>query len=150
MITTKRSLDIDPSWIDREHYPFAPHYVDLPDGRMHYVDEGHGPVIVMVHGTPTWSFMYRHLIAGLAPHFRCIVPDHIGFGLSERPLPYTLTTADHARNLHLLIEQLGLRDVTLMVHDFGGPIGLGYAIDHPENVRAQIITNTWLWSFASG
>jgi pimeloyl-ACP methyl ester carboxylesterase len=104
-------------------------------------------VILMVHGTPTWSFMYRHLIAGLAPHFRCIAPDHIGFGLSERPQPYTLTLADHVRNLEALVEHLGLRDIALMVHDFGGPIGLGYALEHPNNVRALAITNTWLWSF---
>jgi haloalkane dehalogenase len=147
---TDRSSIVDGQWIDREEYPFASHYADLPSGRMHYVDEGTGPVIVMVHGTPTWSFMYRHLIKGHAPHFRCIAPDNIGFGLSEHPSPYSLRTADHARNLGLLIEHLNLQDVTLIVQDFGGPIGLGYALDHRANVRAQIISNTWLWSFPKG
>jgi haloalkane dehalogenase len=150
MNTHPNYATIDDGWIDRAEYPFATQYADLPGGRMHYVDEGDGPVLLMVHGTPTWSFLYRHLIKGLSPYFRCIAPDNIGFGLSERPAPYTLRTPDHAHNLQLLVDHLGLRDITLVVHDFGGPIGLSYAIDHPANVRAFVIANTWLWSFPTG
>ena len=81
-----------------------------------------------------------------AADYRCIAPDNIGFGLTERPSPYTLRIPDHAHNVGTLIEQLDLRDLTLMVHDFGGPIGLAYALERPENVRALVIFNTWMWS----
>lgn len=136
----------DLNWLDRSMYPFAPHYLDLPMGRMHYVDEGQGAPVLMVHGTPTWSFLYRHLIQGLSQQYRCIAPDHLGFGLSDKPAGWTYRPADHARNLYTLIEHLGLRDITLVVHDFGGPIGLSYAIEHSENVRALVLFNTWMWS----
>ncbi len=115
-------------------------------GRMHYVDEGQGRPIVMVHGTPTWSFMYRHLIKGLSAQYRCIAADHIGFGLSDKPANWSYLPKDHAQNLKRLIESLGLKDITLLVHDFGGPIGLSYAIDQPENVQQLILCNTWMWS----
>ncbi len=101
----------------------------------------------MVHGTPTWSFMYRHLIRDLSPRYRCIAPDHLGFGLSDRPAGWSYRPEDQARNLARLIETLGLKDLTLVVHDFGGPIGLAYALDHPENVRRLVLFNTWMWSF---
>lgn len=134
------------SWIDRAAYPFAPHYLEVDGGRMHYIDEGQGPPLVMVHGTPTWSFLYRKLVQRLSRSYRCIVPDHIGFGLSDRPAPHELRVPDHARNLETLIDHLGLKDLTLVVHDFGGPIGLNYALNRPENVRALVLFNTWLWS----
>lgn len=133
-------------WLDRELYPFEPHFLDVSGGRMHYVDEGAGPPVVMVHGTPTWSFLYRDLIRELSRDHRVIAPDHIGFGLSEKPDGWSYRPEDHARNLARLIETLGLRDVTLVVHDFGGPIGLSYALDRPEDVRALVLFNTWLWS----
>jgi haloalkane dehalogenase len=137
-----------PPWVDRREYPFEPHGLDVEGGRLSYVDEGEGDPIVMVHGTPTWSFMYRHLIRALSPRYRCVAPDHLGFGLSERPADWSYRPADQARNLARLIETLKLKDVTLAVHDFGGPIGLAYALDHPENVRRLVIFNTWMWSFA--
>ena len=77
-----------PDWLDRDEYPFDGHYLELPAGRMHYLDEGTGPAVVMVHGTPEWSFGYRKLVAALAPRYRCLVPDHLGFGLSDRPSDY--------------------------------------------------------------
>src|SRR4029079_7308120 len=80
-------------------------------------------------------------------HHRCVVPDHLGFGLSDKPAGWSYAPADQATNLTTLIERLGLKDVTLVVHDFGGPIGLSYAIEHPENVRRLVIFNTWMWSF---
>lgn len=134
------------NWVDRSLYPFEPHYHRVEGGQMHYVDEGQGRPLVMVHGTPTWSFLYRHLIRGLSPSYRVIAPDHIGFGLSEKPAGWSYLPADHARNLETLIEHLDLRDITLVVHDFGGPIGLSYAINHPENVRSLVIFNTFFWS----
>lgn len=134
-----------PAWLDATTYPFSSNYVDLPDGRMHYVDEGQGETLLMLHGTPTWSFLYRHLITGLSDRYRVIAPDHLGFGLSDKPEGYSYRPEDHARNLTALIQKLDLRDITLVVHDFGGPIGLSYALDHPENVKRLIIFNTWMW-----
>lgn len=133
-------------WINRAEYPFRSQFVELDAGTIHYVDEGQGPILLMVHGTPTWSFLYRHLIKGLSSEYRCIAVDHLGFGLSGKPTEGDYRPEDHARNLHQFIERLGLRDITLMVHDFGGPIGLSYAIEQPENVQALVLFNTWMWS----
>jgi haloalkane dehalogenase len=135
-------------WLLRAEYTFESRYLAVDGGSMHYVDEGNGRPVVFVHGTPTWSFMYRKLIRRLSPHVRCVAPDNLGFGLSARPRGWGGRPEDHARNLHALIEQLGLRDLTLVVHDFGGPIGLAYALDHPENVRSLVLFNTWMWSLA--
>lgn len=136
----------DASWVDRAAYPFEPRYFEIDGARMHYVDEGQGEPIVMLHGTPTWSFLYRDVIKTLAPHYRCIVPDHLGFGLSDKPERGAYHPKDHAQRLQALIEHLQLRDLTLVVHDFGGPIGLSYAAEHPSNVRALVLFNTWMWS----
>jgi haloalkane dehalogenase len=122
--------------------------MDVDGGRMHYVDEGEGKPLVLVHGTPTWSFLYRHLIMDLSRDYRVIAVDHIGFGLSDKPGSWSYRPADHARNLATLVDRLGLEDITLVVHDFGGPIGLDYAIEHPENVSALVLFNTWMWSLA--
>lgn len=132
-------------WIDRAEYPFPSRFLDLKMGRLHYVDEGSGAPVVLVHGNPTWSFLYRHLIRRLASRYRCIAPDHIGFGLSAKPARWTYRPEDHARNLAALIEALGLKDVTLVVQDWGGPIGLSYAVAHPENMARLVIMNTWMW-----
>lgn len=135
-----------PAWLDRAAYPFASHWLDLPVGRMHYVDEGHGRPVLFVHGTPTWSFLYRRLLLGLRDGYRCIAPDNLGFGLSAKPAGWSYTPEAHSQNLALLVERLGLRDLVLVVHDFGGPIGLPYALDHPENVAGVVVLNTWMWS----
>lgn len=133
-------------WLDPQEYPFAAHYLPLPDGpRLHYLDEGQGPVLLFVHGTPSWSFEFRHLIKALCPAYRCVALDHIGFGLSDKPEHYDYRPQQHARNLQHLIEHLGLRDLTLLVHDFGGPIGLAYAVAHAHNVQRLVIFNSWLW-----
>jgi len=133
-------------WIDRKEYPFKSHFLKLDMGEMHYVDEGSGAPIVMVHGNPAWSFVYRHLINGLAGNNRCIAMDHIGFGLSDKPVWWSYDPEDHAKNLNTLIEKLDVKDITLVVHDWGGPIGLSYAVSFPENVKKLIILNTWMWS----
>lgn len=136
----------EPAWLDRAEYPFAPLWLDLPAGRMHYVDEGQGQPIVFVHGTPDWSFVWRHLIKALSPRYRCIAPDSLGFGLSDKPQGYSYAPAEQAANLRRLIDTLGLKDITLVLHDFGGPFGLSYALDKPANVRSVVLLNTWMWS----
>jgi haloalkane dehalogenase len=137
-----------PAWVDRHHYPFEPRSLDVGAGTMRYVDEGTGAPIVMVHGTPTWSFLYRDLVKALRDRYRCVAPDHLGFGLSDKPARASYRPEDQARRLSRLIDALALKDVTLMVHDFGGPIGLAYAIERPANVSRLVLFNTWMWSFA--
>lgn len=134
--------------VDRTAYPFTSRWLDLQAGRMHYVDEGMGEPLVFVHGTPTWSFEWRHLIRTFAPTHRCIAPDYIGFGLSERPTKFSYTPEAHAENFAEFIESLRLGPFTLIVHDYGGPIGLPFCIQHPEQVRGLVLLNTWMWSFA--
>lgn len=122
--------------------------VALRDGEVHYVDVGSGPPILFVHGTPTNSFEYRHLIAALSQRFRCIAPDHLGFGQSARPRSFAYTPEAHAAVLKEFVERIGLTDYTLVVHDFGGPIGLPLITDHPSHsphVRRLILMNTWAW-----
>jgi haloalkane dehalogenase len=135
-----------PSWLDRRAYPFASHYLDVEGGQLHYVDEGEGPPVVMVHGQPTWSFMYRHLISGLSTKFRCIALDHIGFGLSDKPRSWAYEPSAHANNLGALVDALELEALNLVVHDWGGPIGLGWATRHPERIRRIVALDTWMWS----
>jgi pimeloyl-ACP methyl ester carboxylesterase len=134
-----------PTWVDRKAHPFGAHTFHHPEGRMHYVDEGRGPVILFVHGTPDWSFGFRHLIKAFSDTHRCIAPDHLGFGLSDKPQGADYTVAAHARRLQDLIDHLGLRDVTLVVTDFGGGIGLAHALEHPANVKRIVLYNTWMW-----
>ncbi|HEU4630656.1 MAG TPA: alpha/beta fold hydrolase [Gemmatimonadaceae bacterium] len=135
-----------PPWLDRAAYPFRPRHVETGEGRLSYVDEGAGPPVVLVHGTPTWSFLYRRLVAPLvAAGHRVIAPDHLGFGLSDRPAHAAYRPEDHARRLAALLDALQLRDLTLVVHDFGGPVGLSYAIERPERVARLVVLNSWLW-----
>ena len=138
----------DKNWINNKEYPFTPNFFKLPEGRMHYVDEGEGDPVVMVHGTPVWSFVYRNLIKDLSANYRAIAPDHLGFGLSDKPENWSARPADHARNLDELIKNLNLKNITLVVHDFGGPIGLSYALENPQNVARLVIFNSWMWSLA--
>lgn len=123
-------------------YPFNSHYLDVNGHRMHYVDEGDGPAILMLHGNPTWSFYYRDLIHGLRDRFRVIAPDHIGCGLSDKPQDYPYTLSTHIDNVGRLVDHLGLSEVTLAVHDWGGAIGFGWATRHIERVHRLIVFNT--------
>lgn len=133
-------------WLDRKEYPFHSNFINLDMGRMHYVDEGSGETIVMCHGNPTWSFLYRHMIKGLSPYYRCVAMDYIGFGLSDKPPTWSYLPQEQARNVESLINRLGLKDITLVVQDWGGPVGLSYALRHPHNVKRLVIMNTWMWS----
>ncbi|SDK42872.1 haloalkane dehalogenase [Catalinimonas alkaloidigena] len=135
-------------WLDRTEYPFAAHYLTVEDAQLHYVDEGEGPPLLFVHGTPTWSFLFRHQIKALAAHYRCLAPDHIGFGLSDKPAAYPYTVQQHAQNLVALVDALQLHYITLVVHDFGGPIGLYLATQRPAAIARLVICNTWAWSSA--
>jgi haloalkane dehalogenase len=112
---------------------------------VHYVDEGTGPPLLLLHGNPTWSFLYRDLIKGLRDRYRCIAPDHPGFGLSRAAPGYGYTPREHATVLEQLVVQLDLSGVTMMVQDWGGPIGFAAATRHPERFAAFVIGNTWAW-----
>ena len=136
---------IPPPWLDRSEFPFTSRCFDHGDGRMHYVDEGQGPVLLFVHGTPDQSFGFRHLIKALRVEHRCVSIDHLGFGLSDKPVNSDYTVAAHARRLQGFIDHLGLIDITLVVTDFGGGIGLQHALEHPANVKGIVLYNTWLW-----
>src|SRR5215208_2695299 len=134
-------------------FPFEPHWVDAGKQKLHCVDEGprDGATVLMVHGNPTWSYMYRRPIAELAARgHRCVAPDHMGFGRSDKPArlgSYTLQT--HIENLGALIDALDLRDVVLVAHDWGGPIGLGALIERRDRLRAALLMNTWAWELPS-
>ena len=127
-------------------YPFEPNFFTLEDGhRLHYLDEGQGDPVVMVHGNPTWSFYYRDMVKALSPNHRVIAPDHIGCGLSDKPgessYPYSLDR--RALDLEALLDHLGLvEDITLVVHDWGGMIGMLYASRYPERIKRLVILNT--------
>jgi haloalkane dehalogenase len=121
------------------------HYLDLHGLRYHYLDEGRGEPVVMLHGNPTWSFYYRDLVRGLRDDYRTVVPDHIGCGRSDKPddshYPYTLER--RVRDLEALLDHLGLcEDLTLVLHDWGGMIGMAFASRHPERVRRLVVLNT--------
>ena len=126
----------------RHLYPFEPHHLDLGGVGMHYVDEGAGPPVVMLHGNPTWSFYYRELIAELRGRHRVIAPDHVGCGLSDKPQQYPYTLARHIENAERLFDHLGLDGITLAMHDWGGAIGFGLAARQPGRIRRFIVFNT--------
>lgn len=123
-------------------YPFQSREIRLGSHRYHYLDEGNGETLLMLHGNPTWSFYYRNLVLGLRNRYRCVVPDHIGCGLSDKPQQYNYTLAQHIENLEILCDRLSLKNVTLVMHDWGGAIGLGYGVRHPENVKRLVLFNT--------
>lgn len=134
-----------PAWLDERLFPFRSRFIEIDGSRVHYVDEGEGPPLLLLHGNPTWSFLYRDIIRGLRGRFRCVAPDYPGFGLSVARAGYGFTPAEHADTIERLLLALDLSDVTLMVQDWGGPIGLGVASRHPERFRALVIGNTWAW-----
>lgn len=133
------------TWFDTKAYPFKSNYISINGRAMHYVDEGEGDILLMVHGTPAWSFLYRKMILEFSKTHRCIVPDHLGFGLSEKSKDIDSSAPQLAKNLKEFIQQLGLENITLVVHDFGGPIGLSYAVNQAKNVKKIILMNTWFW-----
>jgi len=124
-------------------YPFAPHYVDQDGLRMHYLDEGSGPAVLLLHGEPTWSYLYRTVIPELVPAARAIAPDYFGFGRSDKPLRVEDYSYEfHVRSIERLADELDLREATVVVQDWGGPIGLRLAVERPDRVGKLVIMNT--------
>ena len=130
----------------RHLYPYTSHYLDLNGFKYHYLDQGEGEPLVMVHGNPTWSFYFRELVNNFSPRFRTIVPDHIGCGLSDKPDvdAYGFGLENRVDDLEMLLDHLGVdHNITLILHDWGGMIGMAYAVRHPERIRRLILLNTY-------
>ncbi len=128
-------------------YPFKSHFLDIQHHRYHYLDEGSGSPILMVHGNPTWSFFFRVLVKELSDSHRVVVPDHMGCGLSDKPQDYIYRLETHINNLERLVLSLNLKNITLMVHDWGGAIGMGFALRHPHLIHRLVILNSAAFSF---
>ena len=128
-------------------FPFEPRYAEVDGVRMHYLDEGRGDPILLLHGEPTWSFLYRTMIPALSGRFRCVAPDYIGFGRSDKWTEVgAYSFARHFSSLERFVEALDLRRITLVVQDWGGPLGLHYAVRHPDRVARLVVLNTGLLS----
>jgi haloalkane dehalogenase len=143
-MTGKHMFGIRQDWVSDELFPFESRFFDSQHGRMHYIDEGQGEPIVFVHGNPTWSFEFRGPVSRPREQFRCVAPDHIGFGLPQRSQASDGSHPQaHAENFAALLDHLQLQDVTLYLTDWGGPVGLAFARRYPERVRRIIVANTW-------
>ena len=137
----------DERFRDLPAYPFAPRYVDVNGVRMHYVDEGRGDPVLMLHGEPTWSYLYRKMIPTIAAQHRAVAPDYVGFGRSDKWLDEArYTFASHYANLEAFVQALDLRRITVVVQDWGGPLGLRLATQHPDRMARLVILNTGIFS----
>jgi len=130
---------------DIPDFPFAPRWLLRDGAGLHYVDAGQGPVVLLLHGNPTWSFLYRGLIRRLQTDFRCIAPDLPGFGYSSPPQGYGYTPQEHAAWIRALLLELNIDRFILAAQDWGGPIGLSLAVERPEQVEGLVLANTWCW-----
>lgn len=138
---------VQPLWLDRNEFPFESRWLSTSRGTLHYLDEGpkDREVVLLVHGTPSWCFEYRHVIAELSRTRRVIAFDHLGFGLSERPRDFEYTPEAHALVLRELVARLALTRFSLVVHDYGGPIALPLASEEPERITRLVVLNSWMW-----
>jgi haloalkane dehalogenase len=134
-----------PDWVSDTLFPFRSRFLDVDGHVVHYVDEGTGPTLLLLHGNPTWSFVYRDVIARLRGQFRCVALDYPGFGLSTAAHGYGFLPDDHADVVRAFVEQLDLDDVTLVMQDWGGPIGIAAAGHSPHRYQALVVANTWAW-----
>ena len=134
-----------PEWLSDELFPFESHFTEIDGHSIHYVDEGNGPALLMLHGNPVWSFVHREVIKELRGQFRCVALDYPGFGLSSAAEGYRYLPSEHAEVVERFIDRLGLTGITLMVNDWGGPIGFSIAGRRPELFSALVIGNTWAW-----
>lgn len=134
------------TWVDRKEYPFKSKWLSLKAGKMHYIDEGEGKILLFLHGNPVWSYSFRKLVKAFSKKYRCIAIDHIGFGLSDKPPGFSYLPEDHSKNLSEFIELKELKNITIFVNDWGGPIGLNYAVNYPNNIARLVIFNTFMWS----
>ncbi len=123
-------------------YPFQSQYFSIDRNKLHFIDEGEGPVIVMVHGNPTWSYFYRRAVNLLKKNYRVIAVDHMGCGLSDKPQVYSYTLSQHIENLERLLEYRNVQKYSLMVHDWGGAIGVGCAVNNPSAIEKIVVMNT--------
>jgi cis-3-alkyl-4-acyloxetan-2-one decarboxylase len=123
-------------------YPFASHELRVDGNRYHYLDEGHGQPLLLLHGNPTWSFYWRNLVTAFRDRYRVIVPDHIGCGLSDKPQRYPYRLAQHIANVNQLVQKLELENITLIAHDWGGAIGVGAALESPDRYSRFVMMNT--------
>lgn len=144
-MTEHQAAGARPPWVDDELFPFESRFVELDGHIVHYVDEGAGPVLLMLHGNPTWSFVYREVIASLRDRFRCIALDYPGFGLSVAAAGYRYLPQEHADVVVAFLDRLDLSNVTLIAHDWGGPIGLRAAERRPAKFDRLVLANTWAW-----
>ncbi|WP_417909503.1 alpha/beta fold hydrolase [Candidatus Electronema sp. PJ] len=124
-------------------YPFTPQSFRTADSHhLSYLDEGSGPAVVMVHGNPSWSYLYRNVVSALKANYRCIAPDHLGCGYSDKPQDYPYQLRNHIDNFTALLDHLRIERCVLIVHDWGGAIGMGWAGQHPERVAGLVVLNT--------
>ncbi|HEY0866995.1 MAG TPA: alpha/beta fold hydrolase [Fimbriimonas sp.] len=133
-------------WLNVVEYPFVPREFQSRDGWMSYVDSGRGRPIVFLHGTPSWSFEFRWFVHKLNGSYRCIAPDHLGFGLSEKPRDADYSPQGHFERFSELMDYLRLKEATLFLHDSSGPIGLKWAMENRDRVQGLILCNTYMWS----
>ena len=135
-----RPFEVDPS-----EYPFKDRWLPYRDGYIHYIDEGQGPAVLLLHGNPTWSYVYRNIIKDLRGECRLIAPDYPGFGMSKAPSRYGFTPPEQSEAVAYLINNLELKNFVLVVQDWGGPIGINYAVRNRANLRGLVVMNTWAW-----
>ncbi|TSD98066.1 alpha/beta fold hydrolase [Skermania sp. ID1734] len=136
---------VRPDWVDDELFPFESRFISINGHTVHYVDEGSGPILLFLHGNPTWSFDYSQVIQSLRHEFRCVAVDYPGFGLSVAASGYRYLPAEHAQVIGSFVKELALREITLVAHDWGGPIGLATVQRHPQAFDRLVLTNTWAW-----
>jgi haloalkane dehalogenase len=134
-----------PDWVDSDLLPFDSHFVEVDGCVVHHLDEGEGPTLLMLHGNPTWSFLYRDMIADLSSTYRCVAPDYPGMGLSTARRGYAFGPEEHSRIIAGLVTRLDLTDITLVMQDWGGPIGMAAAAADPGRYSRIVIGNTWFW-----
>jgi len=128
-------------------YDFVPHYIEQDDLRMHYVDEGEGAPVLLLHGEPTWAYLYRKVIPQITPVARCIAPDYFGFGRSDKPVEREWYSYDtHTASLERFVDQLDLRDLTVVMQDWGGPLGMRLAVERPDRIARLVVMNTGIFS----
>jgi haloalkane dehalogenase len=134
-----------PTWVDDDLFPFESRFIEIDGHSVHYVDEGSGPTLLLLHGNPTWSFLWRDVIAALRTDFRCIALDYPGFGLSTAKPGYRFLPEEHAEVVTGFVDALNLDGVTLVGQDWGGPIGLAAAQRRPDVFDRLVLANTWAW-----
>jgi haloalkane dehalogenase len=134
-----------PEWVEYKLYPFKSRWINIEGHHIHYIDEGHGPLFLFVHGIPTWSFYYRNIIMNLRDSFRCIALDLLGFGLSKAPKNFEYSLKNESRIFGQFIRALNLSDVTMMAHSIGGPVGLKFATTDPNRFSGLVLSGTFAW-----